>query len=112
YRRRDLEGPPIGLLEGDALGLPPDLLVEVEAAADPAGRREAPIHLLVGGEDALQAVTDAVARCTGLVHRLPAGGLTVCNSSATELRDSPGISTATAAVLHAWHRHACIIARA
>src|SRR2546427_8397178 len=72
----DLEGHAIELLEGDALELAPNLLVEVEEATQPAGRREPPVHLLVRGEDALEAVTDSIARCAEVVDGLPSGGLT------------------------------------
>src|SRR2546422_9761990 len=72
----DLEGHAIELLEGDALELAPTLLVEVEEATQPAGRREPPVHLLVRGEDALEAVADPIARCADVVHSLPSGGLT------------------------------------
>src|SRR2546425_5710488 len=71
----DLEGHAIELLEGDALELAPNLLVEVEEATQPANRREPPVHLLVRGEDALEAVTDPIARCTDVLHSLPSGGL-------------------------------------
>src|SRR5437870_409633 len=71
----DLEGHAIELLERDALELAPNLLVEIEEATQPASRREPPVHLLVRGEDALEAVTDPIARCTDVLHSLPSGGL-------------------------------------
>src|SRR5437879_13839287 len=75
----DLEGHAIELLEGDALELAPNLLVEVEEATQPASRREPPVHLLVRGEDALEAVTDPIARCAGDLDSLPSGGSGVLN---------------------------------
>src|SRR5439155_11701381 len=51
----------VQLVERHPLELPADLLVEIEQAPDPACRGEAPVDLLVGCEDAIEHVADAVS---------------------------------------------------
>src|SRR5262249_24143876 len=63
----DLERHAVQFLERDPFQLAAYLLVEVEEATEPTGRHEAPVHVLVGGHDPLQAVSDVLSSSPGFV---------------------------------------------